>query len=623
MCGICGIINLKNESDFVSSDVLKKMNDTLRHRGPDDSGEYINKNAGLAHRRLSIIDLSAMGRQPMSNEDESVWITFNGEIYNFQDIKQILINKGHKFKSNTDTEVIVHSYEEWGCGCVNKFNGMFAFGIYDFKKNTLFLARDRFGKKPLYYYLKDNIFVFASEIKAIIAHPEVKKNIDMSSLSKYLFFEYVPEPDSIFENISKLPGGCYLYLSNSKIDVKKYWNVEFNSIEITEEEALIKTKELLKKSISARLISDVPLGVFLSGGIDSSAIVGLLAEMIPAKNIKTFSIAFDEKSFDESEYARLVSKHFGTDHREEKLHPKTMIDILPEIIDKLDEPFADNSIIPTYLLSKFTRKHVTVALGGDGGDELFAGYDPFIAGWLFKEIRFPKLLINFLNIIVSSIFPVSEKNISLDFKIKRTISGLCYDSMLRNQVWLGAFNPDVQSFLLTNPVSSNEIIFPIRNLNSDYLTTIQKMILSYIKLYMQGDILTKVDRASMMNSLEVRAPFLDFELAEFVNSLPDSFKIKFGTRKYLLKKLTAGVLPDAIINRKKKGFGIPLSGWLKRELRELLQDTLNPVKIKNEGIFKPEYVQKLISQHLENKKDNRKELWTLLSFQLWKDRFCA
>lgn len=619
MCGICGVISFDDKP--IDRIILENMTNTLIHRGPDDFGIYINGKVGLGHRRLSIIDITSAGHQPMTNEDKSIWLTYNGEIYNFTELKKYLIKKGHIFKSHTDTEMVIHSYEEWGENCIEKFNGMFAFGLYDFAQKKLFLARDRFGKKPLYYYSSSNFFIFASEIKAIIAHPAVTKRINIKALYKYFLFEYIPEPDSIFENIYKLDAGTFLILKDGTAEIKKYWDIKFNTQNIREEEACENIIALLKKSIKLRLISDVPLGIFLSGGIDSSAITTLLSEMMPAGKIKTFSIGFEDESFDESNYARRMADYLGVEHYEEKLDPYMMINILPEIIEKLDEPFADNSIIPTYLLSKFTRNYVTVALGGDGGDELFAGYDTFLANYYLRNFRVPKIIVKSLSSVVKKIFPVSENNISPDFIIKKTLDGLSYNPEIREQVWLGAFSMEAQKDLFLNYDKEIDVLSPIKKLNFDNLTLIQKIILSYIKLYLLGDILTKVDRASMMCSLEVRAPFLDYEFAEYVNNLKDDFKIRHGMRKYILKKAMKSKMPDEIINRKKKGFGIPLTRWLKKELKELMLDNLSSEKINADGIFNYEYIKKLIEAHLHNKKDNRKELWALLIFQLWKGRY--
>jgi len=613
MCGICGFIGDNN------LDLLFKMREALKHRGPDEEGHFVNKEISLAHSRLKIIDLIS-GQQPMFNEDKSLVIVYNGEVYNFLELRNELEKYGHKFITKCDTEVILHSYEQWGENCLNYFNGMFAFAIYDLKNKKLFLARDRAGKKPIYYYYQNGLFIFASELKAILLHPTVKKKINYSALQEYLFFEYVPAPESIIENCYKLEGGHYLIFQNNKIKKKKYWDYSFNGYnkEIRFNEAKEELLRHLKKAIKYRLISDVPLGIFLSGGIDSSTIITLMSEIIPPENIKSFSISFDEKSFDESSYAEKIAKFIGSEHKEEKLSVKKMYEILPEIFTKIDEPFADPSIIPTYLLSKFTRKYVTVALSGDGGDELFAGYDTFIAHNILKNFTMPEIIVKRILKLANSILPVSDEYMSLDFKIKRTISALYFPALLRNEVWMCSFTKEMQDELfLKKEIEIKDIYQPIHRLNFSNLTFNQKIIYLYLKLYMQNEILTKVDRASMFNSLEVRSPFLDVNVINFINSLPDKFKIKFFKRKYILKEAMKNKLPEEIIKRKKQGFGVPLARWFKAELKELLLDTLSEKNIKEENIFNYQYIRKIIEEHQSNKIDHSKELWTLLSYKLW------
>ncbi len=467
MCGITGIAH--SDGCHVERGMLEKMTDALTHRGPDDKGIYTSRaskdtcrnskiDVGFGHRRLSIIDLSEKGRQPMSNEDKTVWITYNGEIYNYRELRRELVSNGHIFSSDTDTETIVHGYEECGEKIFNKLNGMFAFALWDDRKQVLYLARDRYGQKPLYYWCTRDSLVFASELKSLIKHPGLKKEIDIHSLSRYLSYEYVPAPHSIFKNVRKLLPGHFLKWKDGNSRISSYWQINFNgakrvqclSVRETEDQLV----DLLKRSVKRRLMSDVPLGVFLSGGIDSSSMVALMTELMPADQIKTFSIGFEEKSFDESSYARNVARLFGTDHHEQILTPAKMIKILPEVWDFLDEPFADASIIPTYLLSKFTRQFVTVALGGDGGDELFAGYDPFLA---HLAARYYKKIPGFIhNNIVSPLvqhLPVFTKNMSLDFKLKQFLKGIPYQPAIRNQVWLGAFSKEEQKDIFAPDVN--------------------------------------------------------------------------------------------------------------------------------------------------------------------------
>ena len=633
MCGIVGFLTSK-VADIPNYETLRGMRETLVHRGPDDKGEYIRPidNGGpfvfLGHRRLSIIDLSG-GHQPLSNEDETVWVIFNGEIYNFKELRETLEGRGHQFLTCSDTEVIAHAYEEYGEGCFQRLNGMFAIAIWDELRGQLILARDRLGKKPLYYSLMNETFLFASELKAIMAYPFFPRKVDQLSLMKYLFFEFIPSPYTIFKDAKKLQAASYLKWDKKGIEIREYWSpfiIGKPEDNISLAEAEFRITELLKQSVKRRLISDVPLGVFLSGGIDSSAVTALAQQENPNK-IKTFSIGFEDPSFDESKYALLASKHIGTEHHEQRMTPADLLNIIPNLPDILDEPMADASILPTYLLSKFTREYVTVALGGDGGDELFAGYPTYLAhkfATQYERFLGPvHPVINYLG----GLLPVSDDNISFDFKVKKFLSGIGYPDGIRNSLWLGSF-----SFLDLNKVLSPEINtqFDSNRLVEDILLyegkcplTDRITLLQYLdmKLYLQECILVKVDRASMACSLEVRAPLLDYQLAEFVMGLPSRLKLNGLTSKYILKKSMRDFLPDKVINRPKKGFGVPIAKWVKGPLRELFGDLLSNDRIKQEGFLNPKYVTKLLQDHLVNKKDNRKRLWTLLVWELWANRY--
>jgi asparagine synthase (glutamine-hydrolysing) len=637
MCGIAGIVT--NNNCMVEENILRAMTDSMVHRGPDDSGvlclngpETSGLYAGLGHRRLSIIDLSALGHQPMSNENRSVWISFNGEIYNYRTLRNDLLNKGHTFTSNTDTEVIIHGYEEYGSAICSMIKGMFAFAIWDCKKGSLLLARDRFGKKPLYYWLSENGIAFASEIKAFLHNPAFKPELNIQSLSHYCAFEYVPVPHTIYKQVHKLPAGAFLSYNGKTVSVNKYWNINFTnntSTKLSETEIEAHILDLLKKAVEKRLMSDVALGAFLSGGIDSSAVVALMCEFSDPKNIKTFSIGFEDKSFDESTYARFVANHFKTDHHEKIFTAKDMLDILPQVWDFLDEPFADASVLPTYMLSKFTRETVTVALGGDGGDELFAGYDPFLAHKLARMYEhIPSFLTRSIVEPIVTKMPVSTNNMSLDFKLKQFLKGMRYPLSIRNQAWLGAFPPEQQAMLFSEHIREELSSFNVYSVIEDARQTCtfrdwtDEITFMYEHFYMGEDILTKVDRASMAVSLEVRTPFLDTEFSEFVNALPGSLKLKGLTRKYILKKALEKKLPKEIIYRKKKGFGIPLTKWLREDLRPVLEQTFSSEQIKKDGLFNVNYINQLMQEHFTGKKDNRKQLWTLLMFSKWKERFC-
>ncbi len=636
MCGITGIIQKDREID---RELLKRMTSSLAHRGPDDQGVYLDRVddvfIGFGQSRLSIIDLSNAGHQPMSNINEDIVITFNGEIYNFLEIKEELIKKGYKFKSNTDTEVIINGYKEYGSIIFSKLNGMFALAIWDKKNKKLILSRDRYGQKPLYYYHKENLIVFASELKTLLIHPEIKNDISLKSLSKYFSYEFVPNPDSMIEGIKKVIPGHYYVIDCSKnifsLKKNKYWDIDFNKYRdsisgMSEKEIGDEVLSKLKKSIERRLMSDVPLGVFLSGGIDSSAIVGLLSEITDIKKVKTFSIGFKEDTFDESKYARQVAKYFGTEHREKILTSSMMLDILPDVLNKLDEPMADASIIPTYLLSKFTREHVTVALGGDAGDELFAGYDPFVAhrhANYYEKV--PVAIHNVIKYFADKL-PVSSTNMSFDFKVKHFLKGVYNSPSIRNQVWLGAFSKEGQNSLFTENVN-NKLLNddPLQNIHRfksehDFSNWIDEICFMYQKFYLSDGILVKMDRASMMNSLEARTPFLDYEFAEFVNSIPANLKLKGNVRKYILKKALESKLPNNILYRKKKGFGIPLTSWIKEDLRDEISSVLSSSNLENEGFFNTSTVNSLLDEHFRGVKDNRKQIWSLYVFEKWRKK---
>lgn len=603
------------------------MMDTIASRGPDDAGVFIGGAAALGHRRLSIIDLKT-GHQPMLSDNGSKSIVYNGEVYNFLELKTALLGKGHKFRTNSDTEVVLHAYEEYGEDCVKHFNGMFAFAIWDSVNKTLFLARDRFGKKPLYYASFDNQFIFGSELKALLKHPAVKREIDPNALGKYLAYEYVPSPYSIFKDIYKLEAGSRILVKNGALKVDRYWDLSFNiQKKFDHKEASSRILELLKESVRKRLISDVPLGVFLSGGIDSSAVVCMMAELMDPKDIKTFSIGFKERSFDESSDARRVAEYFGTDHHEEILSPGGMLDVFPKVLDVLDEPFADSSIIPTYLVSKFTRGHVKVALGGDGGDELFLGYPSFLAHKLDGYLGLiPASLKKLpLKLLLKCVKP-SNDYMSLYFKAKRFSRGLDFPEEVRHQAWIGSFTPDEQKALLISGRDSSlrTDIYGITEKyfkNAKALDPLDRAVYIYIKTYMTDDILTKVDRASMANSLEVRAPFLDTEFTEYVTGIPASFKLKNFTTKWILKEALRGRIPERNISKPKQGFAVPVARWLKEDLKGLLLDAFQKTKIEREGIFNYAYIDGLIKEFLNNRSDTRKEIWALFMFEMWYDRW--
>jgi asparagine synthase (glutamine-hydrolysing) len=623
MCGICGIVE---RHDPVDQQALRRMTAALRHRGPDDEGFYFSTapsaaGVGLGFRRLSIIDL-VTGNQPIANEDGSVQVVFNGEIYNYRELRSELEARGHRLATESDTEVIVHQYEELGSRCFARLNGMFALALWDANRSELVLARDRFGKKPLYYADLGGSLLFGSELKSLLEHPRCPRDLDLDALSRYLALEYVPTPYSIFAGVRKLPGGHVLRWRDGGVSIEQFWDLGLDPDDPPRPaEAYVEEfRELLRAAVRRRLVSDVPLGAFLSGGIDSSSVVAMMVDALPAKAVKTFSVGFEERSFDESLHARRVAAHFGTDHHEEVFTPRVMLDTLPTVVDWLDEPFGDASILPTYLLSRFTREHVTVALGGDGSDELLAGYPTFPADRLARFYRVPRLLHSNVIVPLADRLPVSTANFSFDFKLKRFLRAAGSREDVRHPLWLGSFTPDEQAALLAE-TPGDPFVEQRRVLAQGGSDRLGRLIYLYAKTYLQDDILVKVDRASMACSLEVRAPFLDVELVEFLARVPSRLKLHRLDTKHLLKRAMGDVLPTGIAERAKKGFGIPVGAWFKGELREALLDELSPERIRQQGLFQPAEVDRLISEHLSGRRDHRKQLWTLFVFQLWHRRW--
>jgi len=630
---MCGIYGYLSPTGTIDPTILRRMGHPLKHRGPDDEGEVIldssEVSVGLGHKRLSIIDLSPAGKQPMANEDETIWITFNGEIYNFREIRKELEGKGHKFRSHSDTEVIVHLYEELGTKCLERLNGMFAFALWDAKQKSLFLARDRTGKKPLHYCVHRGHFLFASEIKALLQHPLVSREIDLKSLNKYLAYEYVPAPNSIFKAIKKLePGYCLLFRGGAAV-TSQYWDIPMEDYPIsdrTEAQYIDELKELLERAVTARLeAADVPVGLFVSGGLDSGVVAAIARKA--KETLECFSIGFEEASFDESRYAQQVARSLGIKHHlkvfraQEMLH---MVERLPEI---LDEPLADPSILPLYLLSQFAAEHMKVVLSGDGGDELFAGYQTYQA---HKLVTIYDALPGFVKESVKAFafrLPVSHKYLSLDFKIKQFLKGVGVSSEVRFFLWRGAFSnaerhallrPEVRREL-QNENAYEEIYRYVRK--SGLTKELERILYLSMKLYLQDNNLVTVDRASMANGLEVRSPLLDRDVVDFVCRLPMEYKLNGLKTKYILKKVAEELLPRNVVYRKKKGFGVPLAKWLTGELREFMLDYLSQERIERQGIFHYPCVSQLIDEQLTMKKDNRELLWTLLVFQTWYERY--
>jgi asparagine synthase (glutamine-hydrolysing) len=646
MCGIVGYLNLNGTAIDPSDSYLPAMCHSIFHRGPDEEGRKIIGPVAMGMRRLSIIDL-ATGQQPITNEDETIWIVFNGEIYNFHDLQKKVLRLGHKLKTKSDTEVIVHLYEEYGVDCLQHLEGMFSFALWDARKGQLLIARDRMGEKPLHWGIFEGQLVFGSELKALLTHPKTRKQLNLLALQKYLALEYVPAPDSIFEGIHKLMPGHFMLVRNGNVEIKNYWTPKVETLKaISEEEAAAKLFELLDRSIQLRLISDVPLGVFLSGGVDSSSIAAL-AQARSSSAIKTFSVGFADPSFDESEYAQAVATHLGTDHEVIEFQPDMALETMQELWEILDEPIADASIVPTFFLSKMTRRKVTVALSGEGGDELFGGYPTYQAHRLAGVWnRVPSMLRKSVIEPTLRALPVNMNNLSFDYKVKRFIGSASESPVQRHLRWMGSISLNEQKKLINDTTrgardsaSTARQLAEAAQREEDFFDStnsyfqlgtpkhsgdvVDRIMRLDLRTYLPDDLLVKSDRASMAASLEVRLPFLAFPLVEFALSLPSNLKVNGMTTKYLLKKAIAPYLPHRTIHRPKKGFGIPVAKWLNKDFRHLVDEMLGESFIQKQGLFEYEYINGLLSEHRQNQADRRKELWTLLMFQWWWRKYFA
>ena len=613
---MCGIAGFAGRGDRLA---IERMTRALAHRGPDGEGFHHEADCALhlGHRRLAILDI-AHGAQPMWDAEGETAITFNGEIYNHRELRAELEAAGHRFlTSHSDTEVLLQGYRAWGQDMPLRLNGMFAFCIFDRRRRRLFLARDRFGEKPLYYTHRSGFFAFASELSALALHPAVDRSIDGASLQKYFAYGYIPAPSSLYRGCRKLPGGWLLSydLDKGELDARAYWSFRLHPDSALENQAddvlAEELRALLTDATRRRLMADVPLGLFLSGGIDSSAILDRAVSLLPADRIRTFSIGFRDPSYDESSYARLASAHYGTLHDEEILDLGRASALVREVLSRVDEPLADASILPTYLLSRFTRRQVTVALSGDGGDELFAGYDPFLslAPAALYERLVPRSLHRFARWL-SGLLPISRRNMSLDFKLRRALMGLSYPRAIWNPVWLSPVEPNAMPGLFDRPLRFEDLYSEALTLWEDGqragLGLVERSLEFYTRLYLQDNILTKVDRATMMCSLESRAVFLDNDLVDFVMRLPTRFKLHGRGRKVLLKKALAGRLPSAILARPKKGFGIPLSDWLR--------NGLDAPAVSMPGEVKNGFMEERLRAHRIGREDHRLFLWAWLAF---------
>lgn len=616
MCGICGKLQFDPAYQVTEAEI-KKMAHPIIHRGPDDEGQYLNQNIGLGFRRLSIIDLHT-GHQPLTNEYGNVWIVFNGEIYNFKELREELEAKGHIFRTSTDTETIVHLYEEYGEDCVKKLRGMFGFAIWDDREKVLFCARDRFGIKPFFYHINGSSFLFGSEIKNILQADGISQKVDMNVMDYYLTYGYTPVDKTIFKAIKKLEPAHTLHIkAGGEPVIKKYWDIKFEpDYKKTEEEWCELIEHKLKEAIEMRMVSDVPLGAFLSGGIDSSSVVALMSQF-SEQPIKTFSIGFNEAAFNELPYARDVAAMYKTDHHEKIVEPES-IGLLPKLVSAYDEPFADSSAIPTYYVSKFAREYVTVVLSGDGGDELFAGYDHYpMAQNIQKYNMLPNSISQNLFGAIHKAIPAKVKGKGISYYLSQPKEQIgAYISKFHQTEREKLYRPEAWAKIKSNP-SENEkaaIITAAANNDSD---AVSQMLELDMRTWLVDDILTKVDRVSMQNSLEARVPILDHEFAELSFKIPSNLKLNGKSTKYILKKAMRKYLPDSILFHKKQGFGVPLKHWFKSDLNDYMNDRLLSDKSPLYEFLDPAYVKKIIHDHQTGMRDFNFKIWSLLFLDEW------
>jgi len=625
LCGICGKVYHDPQQQAEES-VLRQMCTMLRHRGPDYEGVLLRGNLGLGHCRLSILDLSPAGRQPMCNEDGSIWIVCNGEIYNYRALRSGLARRGHRFASQTDTEVILHLYEDKGADCLADLLGMFAFALWDGRARKLLLARDRLGKKPLAYAFDERRLLFASELRALLADPGVSREVDPAAIDHYLAYQYIPAPLSIFKSIRKLPPAHYLVYEGGRLSLARYWDVACGeqmsacAPEAYKEQFL----ELFQDAVRLRLQSDVPFGAFLSGGIDSSLVVALMSKSM-AQPVKTFSIGFEQAGYDELPYARMIARQFQTEHHERVVRPD-VVDMLPRLVWHYSEPFADSSAIPTYCLAQMTREHVTVALNGDGGDEIFAGYGRYGEACRHSLRRvLPGRACDSLGALINLLPDGTYGGLASRLKRylrfisdrpeERYLQGLCrFNEALKTEMYSREFRR-ATGFCAAPAL--------IRNLYAAACgpTFLDRTLYVDLRSYLPEDLLVKVDIASMAHGLEARSPFLDHRLIEFATRIPAVLKLRGATTKYFLRQALRGLLPDEILQRPKMGFAVPLGPWLRSELRAMAFDTLLDSRASQRGYFRPAAIRRLLEEHSAGLHDHAARLWSLLWLELWHRMF--
>ena len=626
MCGIAGFVGDKTEREARA--IIERMMATLVHRGPDDQGTYVDQAVALGVRRLAVIDLRT-GHQPVSNEDGTLCAAQNGEIYNFRSLRERLRDLGHVFRTQSDTEVIVHAYEAYGEDCVSYLEGMFAFAVWDSRQHMLLLARDRMGEKPLYYYAGPDAFVFGSELKALLSHPAVPRRLDLASLEHYLAFEYIPAPHSILAGVEKLPPGHVLTVSpGSKPHVARYWDLSFTpDSTVSEQEWQEALLSQLRASVRAQLVSDVPLGLFLSGGVDSSGIVALASLVSSGRPVKTFSLGFAERSYDERPFAQAVARAYKTEHTEVEFSAADASELLERAGDLLDEPLVDGSFLPIYRLSQVARREVTVVLSGDGGDELFCGYPTFQADKTARLMqRLPPTIVQVAARAIGRLKPSPHYG-SAESLLRRYFRALPHSPEIRTQLLLGGLTATERSALLSPTVraagGNGDPFDELATIRADLprLDALDALIYQHCKFYLAEQNLVVVDRASMACGLEVRAPFLDRPLVELAGRIPATLKLKGWRTKHILKRALRGLVPDDILNRRKQGFGVPLGIWMRGALREALETRLDPRKVARVGLFDPRTTATLVAEHVSGARDHQKVLWALLMFDAWRERY--
>src|SRR5688572_965267 len=624
MCGIVGIV--RSDGTDIDRGLLGRMCDSIRHGGPDDDGFYIDGSVGLGMRRLSIIDLKT-GQQPIHNSDRSSWIVFNGEIYNYLELREKLENLGHTFYTNSDTEAIVHAYDQYGSDCPKHLRGMFAFAIWNKDKQELFLARDRVGKKPLLYSEVNGEFIFGSEFSALLTHPGISREVNSEAIHYYLSYMCVPAPLTAYRSIKKLEPGHSLRYRKGEIKIERYWEPDFSKkIEIDEVEAGERIIELLRDAVRVRLMSEVPLGAFLSGGIDSSAVVALMSQEM-SQPVKTFSIGFEEQDFSELRHAKRIADFIGADHHEFIVRPDAL-DVLPTLVEHYGEPYADSSAVPTYYVARETRRHVTVALNGDGGDECFGGYQRYVAMQLAE--KYHKLPRVFRHAVVDQaveFLPGSERERSTPARIKRFMRAASLPKVPRYLRWVSVFDNGVKNDLYSDQFERATREFREASILEPWFQKangagiIDATLLADTMNYLPNDLLVKVDIASMAVSLEARSPFLDHHVIEFAASLPENYKVRGLTTKYILKRVLKGLLPEENLVRPKMGFGVPVGKWFRTNMQGFLREVLLSETATKRGLFKPGAVRHMVEQHTDGRQDFAHQLWSLLMLELWYKRF--